>query len=119
MSHAAGTRETSSCFRFRFRRGQFAVTEARVAAIPDHLHGLAFPGQEREPDVSPAVLRGLRVPTQVVTGDRTRGYYRLIADVTATAIHGARIAKLPGCGHMTIVESPTETAAILDRFLAG
>ena len=100
--------------------GGFArLGEAARQVVHDNAATLGPTIAGSQPDVSPAVLRGLRVPTQVVTGDRTRGYYRLIADVTATAIHGARIAKLPGCGHMTIVESPAETAAILDRFLAG
>lgn len=69
-----------------------------------------------QPDVSPAVLRGIKVPTLVVNGDQTRGYYRLIGEVTVASIPRARLAKLPGCGHMTIVEAPSESAAILREF---
>ena len=47
-----------------------------------------------QPDVSPASLRGLRVPTLVVNGEQTRGYYRLIGEVTAAGIPGARFARL-------------------------
>jgi pimeloyl-ACP methyl ester carboxylesterase len=71
-----------------------------------------------QPDVSPASLRGLRVPSLVVNGEQTRGYYRLIGEVTAAGIPGARLVKLPGCGHMTIVEAPSETIALLRGFLA-
>jgi pimeloyl-ACP methyl ester carboxylesterase len=69
-----------------------------------------------QPDVSPASLRGIKVPTLVVNGDQTRGYYRLIGEVTAASIPRALFAKLPGCGHMTIVEAPAESAAILREF---
>ena len=71
-----------------------------------------------QPDVSPASLRGLRMPSLVVTGSATRGFYRLIGEVAAAGIPGARLARLPGCGHMTIVESPSETASLLREFLA-
>jgi pimeloyl-ACP methyl ester carboxylesterase len=70
-----------------------------------------------QPDVSPASLRGLRVPTLVVNGEQTRGYYRLIGEVTASGIPGARLVKIPGCAHMTIVEAPSETVALLRGFL--
>jgi len=56
------------------------------------------------------------MPSLVVTGEQTRGFYRLIGEVTAAGIPGARLAKLPGCSHMTIVEAPGETAAMLERF---
>ena len=41
-----------------------------------------------QPDVSPASLRGLRVPSLVVIGEQTRGFYRLIGEVTAAGIPG-------------------------------
>jgi pimeloyl-ACP methyl ester carboxylesterase len=71
-----------------------------------------------QPDVSPASLRGLRMPALVAIGEQTRGFYRLIGEVSAAGIPGARFAKLPGCGHMTIVEAPQRVAALLDDFLA-
>jgi len=71
-----------------------------------------------QPDVSPASLRGLRMPALVAIGEQTRGFYRLIGEVSAAGIPGARFAKLPGCGHMTIVEAPQGVAALLDDFLA-
>lgn len=72
-----------------------------------------------QPDVSPVSLRGLRVPTLVVNGDRTRDYYRLIGEVTAASIPGARLARQAASGHMTIVENPPATTALLEQFLPG
>jgi pimeloyl-ACP methyl ester carboxylesterase len=70
-----------------------------------------------QPDVSPASLRGLRMPSLVVIGEQTRGFYRLIGEVSAACLPGGRLAKLPGCSHMTIVENPAAMAAILAQFL--
>ena len=70
-----------------------------------------------QPDLSPASLRGLRMPSLVVIGEQTRGFYRLIGEVTAACIPSGRLAKLPGCSHMTIVENPAAMAAILAQFL--
>jgi len=70
-----------------------------------------------QPDLSPVSLRGLRMPSLVVIGEQTRGFYRLIGEVTAACIPGGRLAKLPGCSHMTIVENPAAMAAILAQFL--
>jgi pimeloyl-ACP methyl ester carboxylesterase len=71
-----------------------------------------------QPDVSPASLRGLRLPSLVVKGEHTRGFYRLIADVAGAGLPGARLATLPGCGHMTIVEAPAAATALLREFLS-
>jgi pimeloyl-ACP methyl ester carboxylesterase len=57
------------------------------------------------------------VPTLVINGERTRPWYRLIGEVTAVSIQGATRATLAGCGHMTIVEAPSATAALLRDFL--
>lgn len=70
-----------------------------------------------QPDVSPASLRSLRMPSLVAIGERTRGFYRLIGEVSAAGIPGARFARLPGCSHMTLVEDPAATAALLGQFL--
>ena len=67
--------------------------------------------------MSPASLRAVRVPTLVVNGAQTRPYYRLIGEVTTASIPGARLSRLAGCGHMTIVENPAATAALLEQFL--
>jgi pimeloyl-ACP methyl ester carboxylesterase len=70
-----------------------------------------------QPDVSPASLRSLRVPTLVVNGAQTRAFYRLIGEVTTASIPGAKLTRLASCGHMTIVENPAATTALLEQFL--
>ena len=69
------------------------------------------------PHVTREMLGTLRIPTLVLRGARTRLYYRLIADAMAGAIRGARDARIPGAGHMTIVENPDATASLLLDFL--
>ena len=71
-----------------------------------------------QPDISPASLRGLRMPSLVVIGEQTRGFYRLIGEVSAACIPGGRLAKLPACSHMTIVEAPAGMATLLGDFLS-
>ena len=70
-----------------------------------------------QPDVSPASLRALRMPSLVVTGAQTRGFYRLIGEVAAAGIPGARLVRLAGCSHMAIVEAPEAMATLLGDFL--
>jgi pimeloyl-ACP methyl ester carboxylesterase len=69
------------------------------------------------PAVGPASLRALRVPTLVLNGARTRAFYRVIGETAASSIPGARSGRIPGAGHMTIVEQPDETAALMRTFL--
>jgi pimeloyl-ACP methyl ester carboxylesterase len=69
------------------------------------------------PDVSCDDLRRCRVPMLVVTGERTRLYYRLIAARAVVCLANAGSISLPDAAHMTIVERPMEAAAILSSFL--
>jgi non-heme chloroperoxidase len=71
------------------------------------------------PDVTCADLRGCHVPALVVTGERTRLYYHLIASQAVACLRNASSASLPGAAHMTIVEQPDEAAALLSSFLAA
>jgi pimeloyl-ACP methyl ester carboxylesterase len=58
------------------------------------------------------------MPSLVVIGERTRGFYRLIGEVAAAGIPAGRLVKLPGSSHMTIVEAPTVMATLLLDFLS-
>jgi pimeloyl-ACP methyl ester carboxylesterase len=69
------------------------------------------------PHVTREMLGTLRIPTLVLRGERTRLYYSLIADAIAGVVPGARDARLPGAGHMTIVENPDAAASVLLDFL--
>jgi pimeloyl-ACP methyl ester carboxylesterase len=59
------------------------------------------------------------MPSLVITGMGTRGFYRLIGEVTAAGIPSARLVRLPDCGHMTIVEVPDAVSTLLGDFLTG
>ena len=69
------------------------------------------------PHVDCDALRALRTPTLVLNGERTRPFYRVVGEQAAACIPGARRARIPGCAHMTIVERPEETAALMMEFL--
>jgi pimeloyl-ACP methyl ester carboxylesterase len=98
--------------------GGFArLPEAVRQGLHDNARTLGPTIVGSQPDVSPASLRGLRMPSLVVIGEQTRGFYRLIGEVSAAGIPGGRLAKLPGCSHMTIVEAPAETIKVLEGFL--
>jgi esterase len=99
--------------------GGFAgLPEDTQRALRDNARTLGPTIVGSQPDVSPVLLRSLRLPTLVVNGERTRPWYRLIGEVTAVSVPGATRATLPGCGHMTIVESPQQTAELLSGFLS-
>lgn len=70
------------------------------------------------PEVPSDRLRELGVPTLVLAGERTRAYFRAIAQTVAACVPGAEAATIPDAGHMVIVERPAETAAALLAFLA-
>ncbi len=72
----------------------------------------------RAPEVSCDQLRKLNVPTLVLKGERTRVFYRLIAQEVASCVPGAESATIPSSGHMTIVENPGQTVALVQPFLA-
>ena len=98
--------------------GGFARLPEHVrTALHDNARTLGPTIAGAQPDVSPASLGGLRMPSLVVTGEQTRGFYRLIGEVAAAGIPDARLVRLPGCGHMTIVEAPESVATLLAGFL--
>jgi pimeloyl-ACP methyl ester carboxylesterase len=99
--------------------GFASLPEGVRQALHDNARTLGPTIAGSQPDVSPARLRGLRMPSLVVIGAHTRGFYRLIGEVTAAGIPGARLAKLANCSHMTIVEAPADTATLLGDFLSG
>jgi pimeloyl-ACP methyl ester carboxylesterase len=57
----------------------------------------------------------LPLPGLVIRGERTRLYYGLIAESALGTLPNVEGARLPGAGHMTIVENPADTATLLSR----
>jgi pimeloyl-ACP methyl ester carboxylesterase len=69
------------------------------------------------PHVDCEALHALRAPTLVLNGERTRLFYRVVGECAAACVPGARRAWIAGAAHMTIVERPDETAALMMEFL--
>jgi pimeloyl-ACP methyl ester carboxylesterase len=69
------------------------------------------------PPVTCDGLRGLLVPALVLNGERTRLYYRLIGEHLASCLPAGAHRTIAGAAHMTIVERPAETAALIASFL--
>ncbi|MBK7786827.1 MAG: alpha/beta fold hydrolase [Gemmatimonadetes bacterium] len=60
-----------------------------------------------------------RTPTLVVVGEQDQITPKDGAQAMTTAIPGARLAVVPGAGHLTPMERPEATAALLADFLTG
>lgn len=75
-------------------------------------------GMRDRPDRSP-ILPGITVPTLVVVGSEDRITPPSEAKAMVAAIPGARLAILPGCGHMSPMEDPAAFARELGRFWAA
>jgi pimeloyl-ACP methyl ester carboxylesterase len=69
------------------------------------------------PHVDCEALRDLQVPTLVLNGMRTRVFYRAVGERATACVPDARRAWIAGAAHMTIVERPDETAALMMEFL--
>jgi non-heme chloroperoxidase len=61
-------------------------------------------------------LRKLRVPVLVVSGDKTRHWYQMIARHTKDCIPQAEISTIRNAGHMLIAQQPLATATVLAGF---
>ena len=69
------------------------------------------------PEVTLEQLHALVVPTLVMTGERTRLYYRLIGERVASAVPRARHERVRDAAHMSIVEQPQHVADLLADFI--
>lgn len=87
---------------------------ARIA--PDALAGAVrcLPTHDRRAD-----LARIAVPTLVVVGEHDAETPPAYAEALATAIPGARLAVVPGAGHLTPTERPEAFHEVLVPFLAG
>ncbi len=104
--------------RFCFPRGTpeevwRRAAEALAAPGPEVLHGdfaaCAAYG------LSDADLGGIRVPAEVVCGELDVLTPLPLSQELAAKIPGARLTRLPGVGHLPLVEAPDALAAVLAR----
>ena len=122
------------------RTGQFKGVTPRLLpqlVHPDHLAGLvggaviamaervgrdAFLRQQAailgRPDSRPD-LPGLWLPTLVAVGEADTLTPPELAAEIATAIPGARLHRIPGCGHLPPLEAPAAVTALLSDWLRG
>jgi pimeloyl-ACP methyl ester carboxylesterase len=70
------------------------------------------------PRIRCADLVALRKPVLVIRGERTRPWYRFIADATSRCLPQAEHAVLAGADHMTVVENPSGIVELVAPFLA-
>ena len=70
------------------------------------------------PQVTCEQIGRLRLPVLVLRGERTRLWYQLIAEATASCIPDAKSAPIADAAHMVIVEQPRRTAELIRSFIA-
>jgi 3-oxoadipate enol-lactonase len=61
-------------------------------------------------------LAALRLPVQLVAGERSRRFFRPTLDALAAALPAARLTVIPASGHMMHVENPRAFNALLAAF---
>jgi pimeloyl-ACP methyl ester carboxylesterase len=92
-----------------------------VAAMAGRVGQAAFLRQQAailgRPDSRP-LLPGLRLPAVVAVGEADALTPPDLAAEIAGLIPGARLALLPGCGHLPPMEDPAATTALLRGWLA-
>jgi len=80
--------------------------------------GRCQPGQEREAKFT-TLLHSIALPTLVVTSDNDHLIPKELSDLIAARIAGAKLAVMPGAGHIPFMEQPTEVVRIVLAFLKG
>ena len=97
------------------------VLESTVLSLMDHPaagYVAALEAMKHRPDSTPA-LAHVRVPTLVVVGAEDVLTPPSVARAMQVAIPGARLAEVPGAGHLANLEEPDAFNEALASFLAG
>jgi pimeloyl-ACP methyl ester carboxylesterase len=68
---------------------------------------------------SRAELPGLRLPTLVAVGEGDVLTPPELAEEIAAGIPGARLHRIPGCGHLPPLEAPALVTALLREWLSA
>jgi pimeloyl-ACP methyl ester carboxylesterase len=78
----------------------------------------ALPGQESEPKFT-GELKRIRAPTLVVSSDNDQLIPLAASQLIAREIPGARLAVMPGAGHIPFIEQPEKAANLTLEFIAS
>lgn len=102
----------------RSRPEAYALLEEMVRGFqaPEYRGLPTAPEGYRQPQIAER-LAEIAAPTLVVAGEDDLPDFRLIADLLAENIPGARQVLLPGCGHVPPMEDPDAFNAALIGFL--
>ena len=79
--------------------------------------GRCEPGQEKEEKYT-ARLKNFKCPALVMVGDEDVLTVAKFSKIMASALPNAQLVIQPGCGHVTLVEQPEESARMIVDFLA-
>ena len=80
--------------------------------------GRCQPGQEQEPKFT-SLLSSIKLPTLVVTSDNDHLIPKELSDLIAARISGAKLAMMPGAGHIPFMEQPENVVRIVLDFIEG
>ena len=80
--------------------------------------GRCQPGQDQEPKFT-SLLSSIRLPTLVVTSDNDHLIPKELSDLIAARISGAKLAVMPGAGHIPFMEQPENVVRIVLDFIEG
>jgi pimeloyl-ACP methyl ester carboxylesterase len=75
-------------------------------------------GQEQEPKFT-SLLSSIKLPTLVVTSDNDHLIPKELSDLIAARIAGAKLAVMPGAGHIPFMEQPENVVRIVLDFIEG
>jgi proline iminopeptidase len=93
------------------RQGAQGILKARAVEDRLYLETWQLPGYDLHPK-----MRALRIPTLVIVGSEDF-IPVLVAEHASTAIPGARLVTLPGCGHFSYLECPAALRDSIEGFL--
>lgn len=79
--------------------------------------GCCEPGQESQPKFT-ARLKNMSCPALVMVGDEDVLTVAKFSKIMAAALPRVELVIQPGCGHVTMVEKPEESARMIVEFLA-